>query len=195
VRRITALLNLCLGVFLASLSVSPVCLAAPSVGAPIATPDSFPPGFSVELLVTCHIVSGPGDPVVVPGSVYLQRVDANNFFMTHLGIMHDDGLSGDAVAGDGIFSLRITLNESAAGELRLRVSAAFRRLVRRLFSGVTAVRVDADLIGTWLIDDDGDTFSEDQQDCDDLEPAIHPGATEVCNGADDNCDGRRDEGI
>ncbi|MBW2256784.1 MAG: hypothetical protein JRI25_19615 [Deltaproteobacteria bacterium] len=30
-------------------------------------------------------------------------------------------------------------------------------------------------------------------DCDDDDPAVHPGAAEVCNGADDDCDGTIDE--
>ncbi|MES1205465.1 MAG: putative metal-binding motif-containing protein, partial [Pseudomonadota bacterium] len=32
-------------------------------------------------------------------------------------------------------------------------------------------------------------------DCDDVEPSIHPGAVEVCNGKDDNCNGQIDEGL
>ncbi len=31
-------------------------------------------------------------------------------------------------------------------------------------------------------------------DCNDANPAIHPNATEVCNGVDDNCNGQTDEG-
>lgn len=32
-------------------------------------------------------------------------------------------------------------------------------------------------------------------DCNDANTAIHPGAAEVCNGADDNCNGQTDEGV
>lgn len=31
-------------------------------------------------------------------------------------------------------------------------------------------------------------------DCDDTRPSVHPGSAEACNDLDDNCDGRKDEG-
>ena len=40
-------------------------------------------------------------------------------------------------------------------------------------------------------DADGDGFSV-EEDCDDADAAINPAALEVCNGVDDNCDGRTD---
>jgi hypothetical protein len=44
-------------------------------------------------------------------------------------------------------------------------------------------------------DDDGDGFTENQGDCDDDDELVHPDAAEVCNFADDNCNGQTNEGF
>ena len=62
---------------------------------------------------------------------------------------------------------------------------------------------------TWYADSDGDSFGDasvsdidcdqpsgyvaDATDCDDSDAAVYPGATEYCNGYDDDCDGLIDE--
>ena len=66
---------------------------------------------------------------------------------------------------------------------------------------------------TFYIDYDGDGFGTDTEyftltdcdapdgyvsnadDCDDTNPMVHPSATEVCDGEDNNCDGATDEGL
>jgi hypothetical protein len=42
------------------------------------------------------------------------------------------------------------------------------------------------------LDEDG--YTEAQGDCDDRDPAVNPGADELCNGIDDDCDGYTDLG-
>ena len=42
-------------------------------------------------------------------------------------------------------------------------------------------------------DDDGDGLAESEGDCDDTNADVHPGATERCNGLDDNCANGVDE--
>jgi hypothetical protein len=44
------------------------------------------------------------------------------------------------------------------------------------------------------VDADGDGYGTDE-DCDDDDPAVNPGADEACNGADDDCDGEVDEEV
>jgi hypothetical protein len=45
-----------------------------------------------------------------------------------------------------------------------------------------------------LYDQDNDGYSICGTDCDDSDPGVRPGAIEVCNAIDDNCDGVVDEG-
>ena len=69
--------------------------------------------------------------------------------------------------------------------------------------------VDEDLLQTWYADADGDGFGDadtpwltcepgtgwllDATDCDDSNSAIHPDATETCDGLDNDCDGLLDD--
>jgi hypothetical protein len=64
---------------------------------------------------------------------------------------------------------------------------------------------------SWYVDSDGDGvgwaaisveactipdgYAPESGDCNDLDSAIHPEADEVCDGADNNCDGEADEGL
>jgi len=64
---------------------------------------------------------------------------------------------------------------------------------------------------TYYLDNDNDSFGDDNNsidacmmqagyvelggDCDDNNPAVRPGAAELCNNVDDNCNGRIDEGL
>ncbi|MBM4392422.1 MAG: hypothetical protein FJ090_14975, partial [Deltaproteobacteria bacterium] len=70
---------------------------------------------------------------------------------------------------------------------------------------------DASAVSTWYRDSDGDGYGDpgldtsdcaapsgyvaDDSDCDDADEDISPGASEVCNGLDDDCDGTADDGL
>jgi hypothetical protein len=72
-------------------------------------------------------------------------------------------------------------------------------------------QADEDLVSDWYLDQDGDGYGDDNYnvyecrpgpdwvaaggDCGPYDSSIHPGAVEVCDGADNNCDGNVDEGL
>lgn len=82
------------------------------------------------------------DPGYISGSANLQRLDVKGKVIAVLGTLHDDGLNGDVVAGDKIFTLQTTLNEERTGEIRFQVSAAFKGLLKRVASTVVGIRVN-----------------------------------------------------
>ncbi len=71
--------------------------------------------------------------------------------------------------------------------------------------------VDEGVLDTWYADADGDGYGDAEvsvescdgpadhvpnaNDCDDADAAVYPSAPEVCDGIDNNCDGRVDEGV
>ncbi len=73
-------------------------------------------------------------------------------------------------------------------------------------------QIDEGLKSDWWVDNDGDNYGagnavefcnnavpagwvQDDTDCNDAEASINPGAPEICNGVDDDCDGLTDEGM
>jgi hypothetical protein len=81
-------------------------VAAPSIGAPLPSQTTLIAGVTTQLIVTSKIVTAPTDPPVLANGVNLLRVDATGATLATVGLMHDDGLNGDAMAGDGIYTIQ-----------------------------------------------------------------------------------------
>jgi MYXO-CTERM domain-containing protein len=54
---------------------------------------------------------------------------------------------------------------------------------------------DADALLTLVCPGENAPWSPDPTDCDDASATVNPDAAEVCNGADDDCDGANDDGV
>ena len=104
--------------------------AGQTVGPVTALPTTVPIGVGTPVTITATIT----DPAVIASSVQVQRYDSQGRVVGVLGLLTDDGLNGDAVAGDKTFSSRLTVYELAPGPITLRVSAAFQGRILRVLS-------------------------------------------------------------
>jgi hypothetical protein len=109
----------------------------PVVGTPTTTPSLITVNTPTTVTVTAQIT----DPSLITGSVNVLRLGATGTQPTILGVMHDDGLHGDAVANDGNYTLQVQLDEATPGQVQMEVSAAFRGRLQRATSPTFLVPV------------------------------------------------------
>lgn len=137
-------------VALGALTATWLVAATPTIGATAASPSTITVGTSTTVTFTAVIT----DPTVIPTGVNLIRLPNGTGSPTVVGRLTDDGANGDVTAGDGIFTGQITLNEVSAGTVQFEVSAAFRRVLRRVIS--PAISITANPQGATLPPDPGE---------------------------------------
>lgn len=104
--------------------------ASGAIGVTTISPSAIPLNTPTAVTVTATI----NDPSLIPGSVNLQRLNPITRVFSVVSPMYDDGTHGDAIAGDGIFTITLAFNEPSPFPVVLRVSAAFRGSLLRVFS-------------------------------------------------------------
>ena len=128
---------------------------------------------------------------VVGGSTYtLETLDLLGDANTSLTLLASNGTTvlasnDDRAAGDRSSLISYTPASGSRLYLRSQHGAGLG------IYGSYDLRIAGQATG---VDADGDGFTT-LNDCDDTNPSIHPGAVEICNLKDDDCDGSIDEGF
>src|ERR1017187_7263068 len=104
-------------------------LSAQTVGLPEVSPKFVLENTAAQVTVVSRI-TGP----VIPNSVLLLQTDAKGK-STDLGMMHDDGVSGDLKKGDGIFTIVVSLTVPPGSPVLLSVAAGFTGKLERIACG------------------------------------------------------------
>jgi hypothetical protein len=117
--------------------------SAATIGATSANPQTVQVGVATDVTVTSTIT----DPSLIANSVVLQKLNASGQVIAVVGTLHDDGLAGDAVAGDNIYSIRTTVYETAPGSLTLRVAAGFKGSLLLTFAPPMPITIAGAAVG------------------------------------------------
>ncbi len=92
----------------------------------IKDPTANPDGIFVDepTLVTITAEIAP-DPDLIESEIAMQRLNELNQPTEFLGYLHDDGLEGDVIANDNIYTLELNFNETEPSEIKLRIFAEY----------------------------------------------------------------------
>jgi len=128
-----------------------VLMAGQTMAGTIGTTAVTPNGVAVGTATTVTVTALITDPSVIPSSVVLQSLDSRGRVIATLGNFHDDGLNGDAVAGDNIYTIQTPVYQTTPGSLTLRVSAGFKGSLLRSFSPPQVVHITGTSIGISIL--------------------------------------------
>lgn len=89
------------------------------------------PGFQIASITPQSAPAGQASSITLTasgkrGRVLLERLNARGKRLSTIGRLNDDGADGDETAGDGLYTIRFDLNESAPGSVTLRLKSALR---------------------------------------------------------------------
>ncbi len=154
-----------------------------------------------------------GSPEIRPGAVRVQ-IDYSGFRPGCVELLASDAnapernttveLLPKSPAADGQWIVAVYRPDGWSDQLRLSARAheqscsgavVFERVEPTHFNPGAVTEV---VLQLQAVDADGDGYvavAKGGTDCDDGNDLIHPGATELCNATDDNCNGKIDEGV
>ncbi len=104
---------------------------APLPARAVVNPTVAPAAVKLNVATKVRIYADIGDPNVIAAGVNLLKVGAAGTNPTIVGVLKDDGTGGDEIAGDGRFSIELTVNEPATKTLVYRISAPFKGTLLR----------------------------------------------------------------
>ena len=102
----------------------------PVLPAPLASPQAIAINQPTILTVAISLPQ----VTLLPLSVRLLRLAVSGETIATLGTPHDDGLDGDQLAGDRIFTIQLPIANTNPGHMLMVVSAAFTGQLRRVIS-------------------------------------------------------------
>ena len=97
---------------------------------------------------------------------------------------------GDMQTINGWDTANVRWQNKTAHGIDIKIDEETSREDEKAHNGEALGYILIDSASAVQIDEDGDGYSANEGDCNDNDPYIHPGATEICgDGVDQNCDG------